>query len=294
MRRIAVLGSTGMLGSTLTKLLSTGDCEVIEYNRQGTPIHPGNVVNILDVTDESSLPKLLNDKEFDFVVNAIGLIKQHIDEKSSNDIKRAYQVNSDFPAILNEYSLCNSIPIIQIGTDCVYSGKDGNYDETSKFDCTDTYGLSKVEGENRSLSLMTIRSSIVGHEINSKASLMDWFLTQPKSSKVQGFSNHYWNGVTTLDFARIVRGVIESGTFVSGRSHLVPANQVSKFELLQIFSKEFQRLDISIEASDVQMSVNRTLSTIYPDRSLDLWTNAGYSEAPTVQEMVQNYALWTK
>lgn len=294
MKRIAILGSTGMLGSALTKFLTAQNYEVVEFNRAGIPVVPGNSAKSLDVTNKASSNTFLGDNRFDFVVNGIGLIKQLIDDDSENDKKLAYLVNSDFPSILNEFSVETSTPVIQIATDCVYSGTTGVYDEMSEFDCTDIYGLSKVEGEKRSKSLMTIRCSIIGHEINSNVSLMNWFLNQSTNAKVKGFTNHYWNGVTTLDFAKVVGGVITSEDILSGTTHLIPANQVSKYELLKNLAQNFNRSDILVEPFEAEPEVNRTLSTIYPDRNLDLWSHAGYNQPPTVQEMVQNYALWSR
>jgi dTDP-4-dehydrorhamnose reductase len=245
------------------------------------------------VSDESSVNTFLVGNRFDFVVNGIGLIKQLINDDSENGKKMAYLVNSDFPSILNDFSIQTSTPVIQIATDCVYSGTKGAYDELSEFDCTDTYGLSKVEGESRSKSLMTIRCSIIGRELHSKVSLMDWFLNQDVAVSVKGFTNHFWNGVTTLEFAKITAGIISAGDVSEGTTHLIPADQVSKYDLLKIFSHYFKRTDISIEEFEAETAVNRTLSTNYPDRNSKLWANAGYNRVPTVQEMVKNYALWS-
>lgn len=283
-----------MLGSALTKYLSQEQNEVFEFNRLGKAIVPGNVSRVLDITNEKSIDEFLVQENFNYVINGIGLIKQLIDVDSDADMNLAYRVNSDFPLILNEYSEETSTPVIQIGTDCVYSGREGVYDESSEFDCTDIYGLSKVAGESRSKSLMTIRCSIIGHEIQSKVSLMDWFLNQQKGAQVQGFTNHYWNGVTTLEFARIVGGVIATGNVIRGTTHLVPADQVSKYELLKLIAQDFNRLDILMEPVESPISVNRTLSSIYPERNSDLWLAAGYNQPPTIQEMVQNYALWSE
>lgn len=291
---MAILGSTGMLGSTLSKFLTTEQNEVWEFNRLGKSVVQGNNARNLDVASDESISRFLVDKKFDCVINCIGLIKQLINEESETDAKLAYLVNSDFQEILNEYSLESSTPVIQIGTDCVYSGFDGSYDETSKFDCSDVYGLSKVEGEKRSKSLMILRTSIVGRELNSAASLMDWFRNLEPNAKVRGYTNHFWNGVTTLTFARIVGGIISTGSYESGTMHVVPADQVSKYKLLKEFQMAFGRSDVSIEPYAHTTSINRTLSTIYPEKNSGLWTRAGYNEIPTVHEMVQEYNLWTK
>lgn len=291
---MAILGSTGMLGSTLSKYLTTDQIEVWEFNRVGKSVVKGNNARFLDVTSEESISRFLREEKFDFVVNGVGLIKQLINEDSEEHTNLAYLINSSFQQILNEYSQDSSTPVIQIGTDCVYSGSEGSYDETSKFDCSDVYGLSKVDGENRSKSLMILRTSIVGHELNSTVSLMDWFSNLEPNAKVRGYTNHFWNGVTTLSFARIVGGIIRTGSFESGTMHVVPADQVSKYQLLKEFQLAFGRSDVSVEPIAHDTSINRTLSTIYPEQNSGLWSQAGYNKIPTVHEMVQEYALWAK
>lgn len=294
MLRVAVLGSTGMLGSALSKFLSIEQHEVWEFNRSGKSVVIGNNARVLDVTNEETISRFRKEVKFDCVINGIGLIKQLINEESDTDTKRAYLINSDFQEILNEYSQNTSTPVIQIGTDCVYSGNKGSYDEKSAFDCSDIYGLSKIDGEKRSKSLMILRTSIVGHELNSSISLMDWFINLEPNSKVSGYINHFWNGVTTLAFARIIGGIIQTGSFESGTTHVLPADQVSKYQLLKEFQLAFGRSDISIEPNAHKTSINRTLSTIYPEKNSRLWSHAGYNKVPTVHEMVQEYALWVK
>jgi len=292
--RIAVLGSTGMLGSAISKYFTASQIEVWEFNRAGKSVVKGNNARVLDVTSEESISQFLVEKKFDCVINGIGLIKQLINEESEEHTNLAYLINSNFQSILNEYSQDSSTPVIQIGTDCVYSGIEGSYDETSKFDCSDVYGLSKVDGENRSKSLMILRTSIVGRELNSTASLMDWFRNLEPNAKVRGYTNHFWNGVTTLAFARIVGGIISTDSYESGTMHIVPADQVSKYQLLKEFQIAFGRSDVSIEPYAHSFSINRTLSTIYPEKNSGLWSQAGYNEIPTVHEMVQEYNLWAK
>jgi dTDP-4-dehydrorhamnose reductase len=193
---------------------------------------------------------------------------------------------------LNSYAKDSSIPIIQIGTDCVYSGLDGDYSEDFEFDCNDLYGLSKVSGEHESKSMMTIRCSIIGHEIKSSVSLMDWFLSQPTSAPVNGYTNHFWNGVTTLAFARVVNGIVAKNAYSPGTVHLVPKDQVSKFELLQILAEMYGRKDIEISKFESEMSINRTLATLFPHKNEQMWLNAGYTQTPSIVELIQEYAEW--
>ena len=101
--------------------------------------------------------------------------------------------------------------MIQIATDCVYSGKTGGYNEDSLHDALDAYGKTKSLGEVRSSTFLNIRSSIIGPEINHKVLLLEWFLKQPKGAVLNGFSNHLWNGVTTLQFAELCLTIIKKG-----------------------------------------------------------------------------------
>ena len=282
-----------MLGSTLVKYLTPLVNEVVEINRSGTSTVNGNRVVTFDAVQGQSIREYLEREHFDLVVNAIGLIKQLIDEGNQEDVRTAYLINSDLPRDLNTYAKDSSTPIIQIGTDCVYSGLEGNYSEDSEFDCNDLYGLSKVSGELESKSMMTIRCSIIGHEVKSSVSLMDWFLSQPASTSVNGYTNHIWNGVTTLTFARVVHGVISKNTYSPGTIHLVPKDQVSKFELLKILAEVYRRNDIEISEFEAEIGVNRTLATLFPHKNEQLWLNAGYTQVPSIVELIQEYAEWS-
>jgi dTDP-4-dehydrorhamnose reductase len=122
---------------------------------------------------------------------------------------------------------------------------------------------------------------------------MDWFLTQPRSATVRGYTNHHWNGVTTLAFARVIEGVICQKTFSPGTLHLVPKDQISKFELLQILAEEFGRTDIKINPFQTEFGVNRTLVTHFPDKNERFWFNAGYTQVPSITELIKEYAEWS-
>ena len=282
-----------MLGSTLARYLTPLVDEVVEINRSGTSIVNGNKVLTFDAVQGQPITEYLEREQFDLVVNAVGLIKQLINEGNQEDAKTAYLINSDLPRELNRYAKDSSTQIIQIGTDCVYSGFEGNYSEDSEFDCNDLYGLSKVSGELESKSMMTIRCSIIGHEVKSSVSLMDWFLSQPASTSVNGYTNHIWNGVTTLTFARVIHGIISKNKHSPGTIHLVPKDQISKFELLKILAEVFRRNDIEIREFEAEIGVNRTLATLFPHKNEQLWLNAGYTQLPSIAELIQEYAEWS-
>jgi dTDP-4-dehydrorhamnose reductase len=288
--RVALFGSSGMLGSAMAKFFEIQGFEVIEFNRSGKSVIGKNKVVKFDVCTTSDLQMKVLSLNVDVIVNAVGMIRQIIDESSTASVKRAFQINSDFPRMLNELSIKSSIPVIQIGTDCVFSGSHGNYVESSKFDPKDVYGKSKFEGESLSTSTIIIRTSVIGKELNSSNSLLDWVLNQEKNAIVKGYANHYWNGVTTLHFAKVVAGIILNDAYNLNVHHLVPSNIVSKFDLIKIIAETFGREDLEIIEHRTDISVNRTLSTNDFSQNSIFWRWAGYNQAPSIQAMVDEFA----
>ncbi|CAM8620193.1 RfbD dTDP-4-dehydrorhamnose reductase [Candidatus Planktophila dulcis] len=293
MARIGVLGSTGMLGSALTRVLSSRNHEVIEFNRSGQSVVGNKIVKELDATwTENQLEVQILESEVDYLVNAIGLIKQVINEADEESVKFAKQINAEFPKKINSLSIANDIPVIQIGTDCVFSGARGHYTEIDEYSPVDLYGRTKASGELESGTAMTIRSSIVGSEIASNNSLLNWVLSQPLNGKVNGYSNHFWNGVTTLAFAKVVAGVIENDRFKPGLAHLIPKDFVSKKELITIMAQAFQREDLVVEDFPSETPINRTLATIDSSTNAKFWSLAGYNQIPNIAELIQEFAHW--
>jgi dTDP-4-dehydrorhamnose reductase len=195
-------------------------------------------------------------------------------------------------AKLEVFSKKSGAKVIQIGTDCVYSGLRGKYLESDIFDPVDVYGITKSIGEKYANSSMLIRCSIIGREIRGNNSLMEWVLNQPLGEKINGYANHIWNGVTTLHFAQIVLGVIESNSFEEGVQHLIPKDIVSKYDLLNIIASRFDRRDLRISKSRVDSSIDRSLATNNLERNLQLWQLGGYNTIPTIDEMVAAYSRW--
>ena len=293
MMRVAILGSTGMLGSAITRFMETQDVQVTEFNRLGKSINGKNTAIKIDVLGDYELSNVFKGIEIDFVINSIGMVKQVIDEHSGKDIFEAKRINSEFLENLNIFSGYTGIPIIQIGTDCVYSGKTGQYSENSYFDPIDTYGITKNVGEQSLSEAMLIRCSIIGREMKSFVSLIEWVLKQPIGAKINGFTNHFWNGVTTLQFSEIVSGVLKTDGFRKGTVHLVPSNVISKNKLIKLIAAEFGRTDLEICDFVAENAVNRSLVTVDPARNLQMWRAGGYNEVPSIQEMVSKYAQWT-
>ncbi len=292
MSKIAVLGSTGMLGSTLTRVLGQQFGSIIEFNRSGESVTGNNRALRLNLLEEYDLHNLFKDLDVAYVFNATGLIKQKINPKSDFDLVAANLVNNTFVKNLNDFSLATGVKVLQIGTDCVYSGEEGNYAENDPFKPTDVYSKTKSLGEVASTEAMTLRCSIIGKENNGAFSLLSWVLSQPLNSRINGFTNHYWNGLTTLHFSKIVSGIIQSGSFVKGVTHVVPSDAVSKYELVKAIAETFGREDLDILEFSTDTKMNRILSTVNPARNLQLWQNGGYDSVPSIRDMVTEYSGW--
>lgn len=262
--RVVILGHTGMLGSMVFKVLSKDkDLEVCPIGRRELNAR---------FVDDWGLRRIVQGA--DWVINCIGLIPQ-----KPHSIKDTIEINAMFPHKLAEIP----VKIIQIATDCTYSGKDGGYIETDKHDALDVYGKTKSLGEVHKSNFFNIRCSIIG--LNEIKSLQGWFLSQPEGATVNGYLNHFWNGVTTLHFAKMCLGVIKSNIELPNVQHFVPKDTVSKEKLLKYIAEAFDRKDININKF-LTPTIDRTLSTINAKINKELWGLAGYNKLPTIEKMV--------
>lgn len=283
---IAVLGASGMLGSMLVdhlrqyhQITATVRDLNLMAQRENVEYRQFDVLNFRGI----ELANILRGN--DWVINAIGAIPQRM-----YPVRDYIKINAVFPIDLSYYDY----PIIQIATDCVYSGRRGLYTEADECDVTEGYGYSKHLGEIYRDGFYNIRCSIIGLETIGEYSLLKWFLSQPKDAVLSGYTNHLWNGVTTLAFARICRGIIENELQMPNFQHLVPADAVSKYELLRRFGECFDREDIKVEPVEHKNKVDRRLATINPDLNETLWSVARYQEAPLIENMVKELAEFVK
>lgn len=282
--RVAVLGATGMLGSMVVRYLSQR-FNVVATARNGYN-YPGVKTRQLDIlkTDDAGLLEVIQDCQW--VINAIGAIPQR-----KIDPSLMVLVNGFFPTRLAMASQKTGIKVIQIATDCVYAGDKGGYVETNKPDNDEAYGRAKYLGEVAGIN--HLRCSIIGIEPQGY-SLLGWLLSQPKGATVTGYSNHFWNGITTLHFAKICNGIIEHKIDLPHTQHIVPADSVSKAELLGYFKKSFNRQDINILSEEQKTMINRTLSTRNKQTNGELWRLAGYESPPTIEKMVKELVEYIK
>ena len=290
---IAILGSTGMLGTGVLDYFHSVDIPVIEVSRNSTGVYLNNRHIQFDITQDP-ISKLIDGLSDDsFLINASGIIKHKINPNNLKDLADAIKVNSVFPHELSEKCIAKKIRVFQIATDCVYSGEQGNYSEADLHDPTDIYGVTKSLGEGKNQNVMTLRSSMIGLERDSSYEFLNWVIDQPQNQTIQGFENHLWNGLTTLHVAKIVKGIIDMGGFLEGVHHLVPKDFTSKLELIEIVASEFGRQDLVVEKSKGDKVVDRRLITLDNGRNRDYWNWAGYSQPLGISEMIAEYRDWT-
>jgi dTDP-4-dehydrorhamnose reductase len=295
--RIVVLGASGMLGSMIVDWLCRDhSLHVIatlrsaELKRPLQTSYPSPEWRVLDVDDlpATDLVELLDGARW--AINCIGVIKPHIREDNPAEIERAIRVNALFPYVLARTAEACDVQVLQIATDCVYSGTRGRYLERDKHDALDVYGKTKSLGEVGSPNMHHLRVSIIGPEPLKHVSLMDWFLKQAPGSSITGYTNHQWNGITTLHFARLCHGVIQEGLNPKLLHHIVPTGTVTKAEMMCRFAEAFHRDDVEIHPAAANIAADRTLATDDEAFNRRMWKAAGYPKPPTIPQMLAELA----
>ena len=298
-KKVLVLGGTGMLGSMVVDVLSRDDALAVcatARSRQLIETPGGRIDNVswtlLDALDADGAQLAQTIGEAEWVVNAIGLTKPCIHDDNAAEVERAIRVNSLFPHLLAKAAEARNSRVIQIATDCVFSGVTGGCAEDAPHDALDAYGKTKSLGEVVSDHVHHLRCSIVGPEPKDFKFLLHWFLGRPRGDRVNGFTNHRWNGVTTLHFARLCRGIIKQDIRPARVQHVTPLDVVTKSELLECFARSFDRGDITVCQTQSSKSVDRTLATSDQGANRALWAAAGYSSPPAIADMVAEMATF--
>lgn len=257
--KVLILGINGMLGHKLFQVFGNrfetfGTCRGQAHKYfSGLPSQKSLIFENVDVKDEQKVRAVLEDLRPDVVVNAIGIIKQL---PTSNDVVTTLSVNSIFPHRLS--SICDDlgVRVITFSTDCVFKGDKGNYSENDTPDALDLYGQSKHWGELDSGRHLTIRSSIIGHELGRPHSLVDWFLSN-RGGKVKGFKKAIYTGFPTIVFAGIIGDLVENPE-ASGIVH-ISSDPISKYDLLELINLEYEA-GITIEP-DEEFKIDRSLDS---------------------------------
>ncbi len=245
--KILVLGANGMLGHKMFQTLRERFPETYGTIRGCTADEPlnridlfqrGHIIEEMDASDFPSLEAFLRMRQPEFVINCIGIVKQRAE---AEDPIQSITINSLLPHILVRVCREWGGRVIHISTDCVFSGKQGGghgYSEEDPTDAEDLYGKSKQLGEITGENALTLRTSMIGRELNNYASLLEWFLSR-NHTRVTGYKRAFYSGVTTNHLAEVVGNVIEHHPRLSGLYH-VASHTITKYKLLHLIRESFQ------------------------------------------------------
>lgn len=268
-----VLGAGGMAGHMLALRLAEKGNEVISAARR--KISFCNSI-VLDVRNEVILGEQLKNGSYDAVVNCVGLLTQAANRSPAD----AVWLNAYFPHRLSELARAVGTRVVHLSTDCVFDGRSGGYSEASRPNATDWYGRSKALGELEEAPDLTLRTSIVGPDVNAKGvGLFHWFMGQ--SGTVRGYTKAMWSGVTTLTLADAVHSALQQN--ITGLLNLTNGERISKFDLLRLFN-DLRAVPVEIQPWD-GYAVDKTLKSNRRDFSF---------RVPSYAEMVCEMGKWIR
>lgn len=277
--RILILGVSGMLGNAMFRVLSLdaanevfGTARSDSVRRFFAPAMRGQIVTGVDVENQDSLMRVFAVVKPQLVVNCIGLIKQIED---ADDPLQALPINSILPHRLARLCELGGARLVHVSTDCVFVGTKGNYLESEPSDARDLYGKSKYLGEVGYPHTITLRTSIIGHELSSAHGLVGWFLLQ--EGQINGYTKAIFSGLPTVELARIVRDVILKRPDISGLYHVASA-PIAKYDLLKLVAEIYGK-QIEIVPDD-SLVIDRSLNA-------DLFRDVTGYVAPAWPELVR-------
>ena len=258
MKTVLVLGASGMLGNAMLRLFSQS-----EGHRALGTVRSSRTMRLLpealraslivgvDVENFDSLSRGIAAAKPDVVINCIGVVKQL---SESDDPLTAIPINSLLPHRLARLCELAGARLVHISTDCVFSGRKGLYTEDDFPDANDLYGRSKYLGEVDYPNAVTLRTSIIGHELDGARSLVGWFLAQ--SGSVKGFTQAVFSGLPTVELARVVRDFVLQNPQLHGTHH-VSAEPINKYDLLRLVAAAYGK-SITI-VPDASLVIDRSL-----------------------------------
>lgn len=272
--RILILGASGMAGHTITlyfykKRYDVTMCTQNPFNYYGIK----NIV--LDAFDKSKLEEVVVNGKYDAIINCIGILN----DLANNNPDKAIYLNSYIPHLLESLTKNTNTKVIQMSTDCVFSGKKGLYYENDFKDGETFYDRTKALGEIDNNKDLTFRNSIIGPDINKNGiGLFNWFMKQ--NGPINGYTNAMWTGVTTLTLAKAMEKGIQEN--LTGIYNLVNNTSISKYDLLKLFNKYFKNNSIEIKPYE----------NFKVDKSLRCGRNDFSFVVPTYEQMVKEMYEW--
>jgi len=277
--KILVIGASGMIGSTVLRVLSEnknwevfGSVRTVSAKRFFSADIASRLIEGIDVVHPDSLMKILDLVRPGVVINCAGLTKH---KPEAEDPLISLPINTLMPHRLAMLCKLVGSRLIHVSTDCVFSGQKGAYTEDEFTDARDVYGKSKALGEVEYPHAITLRTSTIGHELQSRNGLLNWFLSQEGHCK--GYTRAIFSGLPTMIFAQVLRDVVIPRKHLSGLYH-VAAQPISKYDLLKLIADVYGKT-IDIIPDD----------TVVIDRSLNanrFQSVTGYI-APDWAELIQ-------
>lgn len=256
--KILILGANGMIGHKIYQKLSLefdnvyalmkNEHKIIEYSfiKKDKLIYINNAENFFE------LKNIFNTIKPDIIINAIGIT---IRRSININIEKIISINSLLPRFLENWAYDNNKKLIHFSTDCVFSGKIGNYTESSIPDSLDIYGKTKGLGEVCGKNTLTIRSSMIGPELTYHTELFDWLISQ-NNSTISGYNNVIYSGISTIQMSEYITHIIKNNMSMSG-IYNISSEPISKYNLLKLLIDKM-KLDIVIK-EDQSFSSNKNL-----------------------------------
>ena len=291
--KVLVLGGNGMLGHKLVQVLSKRFDVWTTLRNDFAKFQHLNLfdkektIEDVDAQKPLSYTEVIKDLKPDVIINSIGVIKQ---KSESKDIVKTLEINSIFPHKVAEIANEIGAKFITFSTDCIFDGVKGNYKETDQSNAFDLYGKSKFLGEVVGENCLTFRTSIIGREINSSRSLVEWFISS-EGSKINGFTNAIYTGFPTIVLAEIVSDVIENHKELKGVYHL-SSNPISKYDLLNLVKINLG-LNIEIMPFD-DFRIDRSLDSTRFREKTGFTPNSWEQMCNRMLEDNTPYKIWRK
>lgn len=288
--KILVVGAGGMMGHRLLQLLSsqhevTGTVRPsVGYFARFDGLDTSRLIGGMDVNNFDGMIEVISRVRPHFIVNCVGIIKQL---EASTDPLISIRINSYFPHKLANLCRACGIRMIHISTDCVFSGRKGAYTETDISDAEDLYGRSKFLGEVSGENCLTLRTSIIGRELQTSFGLVDWFLRQSQEC-VQGYRQAIYTGLTTTELARVIQSVVEKRPELTG-VYQVSSDPINKYDLLCMLRDTFGRpMEISpVDEPKIDRSLDSTRFRKEMGYSPPAWSRM-------IEEMAQERAAYDR
>lgn len=258
--RVLVLGASGMLGNTALRLFARSpgfEVHGTVRTPEGLQLLPGEVRPLvhagIDAQVADSLALALAAVRPDVVINCIGMVKQRV---QAEDPLVAIPLNALLPHRLARLCALAGARLVHVSTDCVFSGSRGHYTEADFPDANDLYGRSKYLGEVDYENAVTLRTSVIGHELAGAQGLLGWFLAQ--SGPAKGFRKAVFSGLPAVELARVMRDHVIPRPGLRGVYH-VSADPISKYDLLRLVADVYGK-DTTVEADD-RLVIDRSLDS---------------------------------